>query len=331
MNQIHLKASNGRIIATLPAYESLYQVPLSRYIDFLKAREALDDKEKLEAGELNIPRVLAQSVGAFMGLSIYDVISAEYGNFEDEESEIKNLTSTYVWIINLLGTFTGKIRTQEDCIFTYKGERYIIPVIGSQVLTSLPLLPDLETGGSIEAYEIKRKAQAKIESDDPEGSHLFSYYLGLLAVLCRKKDGLSDSDMDKPYLQKYITTCRDRGHILDSGRIPDDLPIPENDVEGYINDRLLHFQEIDAGTALDVDFFLAGLMKPSAQTGAAVGFLSNHVFALVQAHQKRREQKPKPSIARFKEQGKRLSKSAGGKRISKSLNGGGLRKAGKAR
>lgn len=299
MNQIHLKAANGRIIATLPAYESLYQVPLSRYIDFLKAREALDDKGKLESGELNIPRVLAQSVGAFMGVPVEGVLSAEYGNFEDVDNVGKNLTSLYMWIVNLLGTFTPKIRKAEDCIFEYKGEQYAIPVIGLQTLAGLPLLPDLETGEMIEAYEIKRMAQAKIESDDPEGSHLFSYYLRLLAVLCRKED--------------------------------ERFPVFENEVEVFINERLLHFQEIDAGTALDVDFFLAGLMKPSAQTGDAVGFLSNHVFDLVQAHQKRREQKRKPSIAQFKEQRKHSSKSAGGKHTSKSLSGAGLRKAAKAR
>lgn len=299
MNQIQLKAAKGRIIATLPAYESLYQVPLSRYIDFLKAREALDDKEKLEAGEVNVARVLAQSVGAFMGVPVDEVLRAEYGDFEDVDDISKNLTSLYMWIVNLLGTFTPKIRKPEDCIFEYKGEQYTIPTIGFQALANLPLLPDLETGEMIEAYEIKRMAQAKIQSDDPEGSYLFTYYLRLLAVLCRKED--------------------------------ERFPVFESDVEVFINERLLHFQEIDAGTALDVDFFLASLMRPSVRTGAAVGFLSNRLFDLAQAHAKRRKQKPKPSIARFKEQKKLSQKLGGGKRTSNSLNGDGSKRTAKAR
>lgn len=299
MNQIHLKSAGGKTIATLPAYESLYQVPLSLYIDFLKAREPLDDKERLEAGEVNIPRVLAKAVGAFVGVPVNDVLMTEYGNFEDVDNICKNLTSLYMWIVNLLGTFSPKIRKQEDCTFEYKGDRYTIPVIGLQTLAGLPLLPDLETGQMIEAYEIKRVAQSKIEEDDPEGSHLFSYYLSMLAVLCRKGE------------EKF--------------------PVFESDVEVFINERLLHFQEIDAGTALDIDFFLASLMKPSGRTGAAVGFLSNRVFDLVQAVQSRGKQNRKPSIRQYKEQRKRLRKSGGGKRISNYLKGAGLLKAEKAR
>lgn len=282
MNQIHLKAAGGKTIASLPAYESLYQVPLSRYIDFLKAREPLDDKERLESGEVNIPRVLAKAVGAFMGISVEDVLTAEYGNFEDVDNVGKNLTSLYVWIVNLLGTFSPKIRKPEDCTFEYKGDMYTIPVIGLQTLAGLPLLPDLETGQMIEAYEIKRVAQSKIEAEDPEGSHLFSYYLGMLAVLCRKGE--------------------------------ERFPVFESDVEVFINERLLHFQEIDAGTALDVDFFLASLMKPSVRTGAAVGFLSNRVLDLVQAVQSRGRLNRKPSIKQYKEQKKHSRKLGGGKR-----------------
>ena len=317
MNKILLKSKGGKTIAELPAYESLYQVPLSRYIDFLKAREPLDltiaelgniekEEEKREAFEakaLNIPRIFAQSVGAFFGLDLDTMLKSEFGNYEELKAEstgivTARLSSLNMWIINLLGTFSPKIRTAEDCNFEYKGERYSIPVIGVQTLASLPLLPDLETGEMIEAYEIKRLAQAKIEKNDPEGSHLFSYYLRLLAVLCRKEG--------------------------------EQFPVFESDVERFINERSMHFREIDAGTALDVDFFLAGSMRPYEQTGAAVGFLSNRVFDLVHQHANRKRLNRKRSIGRWKDREKSLRKSVTGKRISSSLKGLGLQKPGKA-
>lgn len=317
MNKILLKSKGGKTIAELPAYKSLYQVPLSRYIDFLKVREPLDlaiaeigniekEEEKrgaFEAKAMNIPRIFAQSIGAFFGLDLDMVLKSEFGNYEELEAESSGVVTARLstlnqWVINLLGTFSPKIRRAEDCTFEYKGEPYSIPVIGVQTLASLPLLPDLETGEMIEAYEIKRLAQAKIQKDDPEGSYLFSYYLRLLAVLCRKES--------------------------------EQFPVFESDVERFINERSMHFREIDAGTALDVDFFLANLMKHSAQTGAAVGFLSNRVFALVAAHAKRNALKRKRSIEQRKGQKKSLRKSVGGKRTLSSLKGLGLQKPGKA-
>jgi len=298
-DKIKLKKPDGTIIAELPMYRSLYEVPLNRYIDFIKAEEPLHDKEKLEAGEVNVARVLAKCVGEFFGVPLNSVLDAHYGNTDDVPSG--GMQSLYVWIANLVGTFKARIRTPQDCYFDYKGERYTVPIIGVQTLSALPLLPVVETGQMIEAYEIRRIAKRMVETtQDPDGSGLYTYYLNLLSVLALKEG--------------------------------ERLPYGESDVENFINARTEYFADIhggngvDAGTALDVDFFLASLMRPCEVTGAAVGTLSNHALGLLQKivrlgrRNKMRLTRQSPTA------NKSLSKSGTGKSTSNSLKGVGMSK-----
>ena len=298
-DKIKLKKPDGTIIAELPMYRSLYEVPLNRYIDFIKAEEPLHDKEKLEAGEVNVARVLAKCVGEFFGVPLNSVLDAHYGNTDDIPSG--GMQSLYVWIANLVGTFKARIRTPQDCYFDYKGERYTVPIIGVQTLSALPLLPVVETGQMIEAYEIRRIAKRMVETtQDPDGSGLYTYYLNLLSVLALKEG--------------------------------ERLPYGESDVENFINARTEYFADIhggngvDAGTALDVDFFLASLMRPCEVTGAAVGTLSNHALDLVARIAKRGNPNKKRLTRQLPTANKYLSKSDTGKSTSNSLKGVGMSK-----
>lgn len=298
-DKIKLKKPDGTIIAELPMYRSLYEVPLNRYIDFIKAEEPLHDKEKLEAGEVNVARVLAKAVGEFFGVPLNSVLDAHYGNTDDIPSG--GLQSLYVWIANLVGTFKARIRTPQDCYFDYKGERYTVPIIGVQTLSALPLLPAMDTGQMIEAYEIRRIAKRMVETtQDPDGSGLYTYYLNLLSVLALKEG--------------------------------ERLPYGESDVENFINARTEYFADIhggngvDAGTALDIDFFLASLMRPCEVTGAAIGTLTNHALDLVARIAKRGNPSKKRSTRQSPTANKSLSKSGTGKYTSNSLKGVGMSK-----
>ena len=298
-DKIKLKKPDGTIIAELPMYRSLYEVPLNRYIDFVKAEEPLHDKEKLEAGEVNVARVLAKCVGEFFGVPLNSVLDAHYGNTDDVPSG--GLQSLYVWIANLVGTFHARIRTPQDCYFDYKGERYTVPIIGVQTLSALPLLPAMDTGQMIEAYEIRRIAKRMVETtQDPDGSGLYTYYLNLLSVLALKEG--------------------------------ERLPYGESDVENFINQRTEYFADIhggngiDAGTALDIDFFLASLMRPCEVTGAAIGTLTNHALDLVARIAKRGNPSKKRSTRQLPTANKSLSKSGTGKSTSNSLRGVGMSK-----
>lgn len=298
-DKIKLKKPDGTIIAELPMYRSLYEVPLNRYIDFIKAEEPLHDKEKLEAGEVNVARVLAKCVGEFFGVPLNSVLDAHYGNQDDIPSG--GMQSLYVWIANLVGTFKARIRTPQDCYFDYKGERYTVPIIGVQTLSALPLLPAMDTGQMIEAYEIRRIAKRMVETtQDPDGSGLYTYYLNLLSVLALKEG--------------------------------ERLPYGESDVENFINARTEYFADIhggngvDAGTALDIDFFLASLMRPCEVTGAAIGTLTNHALDLVARIAKRGNPSKKRSTRQSPTANKSLSKSGTGKYTSNSLKGVGMSK-----
>lgn len=289
--------SAGREVAAIPLYESLYDVPLSRAIDFLKAREPFDNAEAMEKGQVNEARVMVKAVGAFFGLELEQMIGVDAIDAGDVADGIESL---YAWIIDLLGTFTGRMRTPQDCTFEYKGDAYTIPVLSIRAMTGLPGVPaNLQAGEMIEAYEIKRLAQTRIGEGDPDGTYLYTYYLQLLAALARK-DG-------------------------------EQLPYSDSECADFIERRTVHFQEIDVGTALDVDFFLAMQMQPSDKTLTAVGCLSNQVFGLVHATRKRGLLNTRRSTRPSGAAKKPLRAAGGGRSTLKYLNGAGSPKAAKAR
>lgn len=287
----------GREVAAIPLYASLYDVPLSRCIDFLKAREPFDNAEAIEKGQVNEARVMVKAVGAFFGLELEQMIGVDA---IDAGEVADGVESMYAWIIGLLGTFTGRMRTPEDCTFEYKGDRYTIPVLSIRAMTGLPGVPaNLTAGEMIEAYEVKRLAQTRIGEGDPDGTYLYTYYLQLLAVLARKEG--------------------------------ERLPYSDSECADFIERRTVHFQEIDAGTALDVDFFLAMQMQPSETTLTAVGCLSNQVFALVHATRKRGRRNTKHSTKPSGAAKKPLRVQGGAHYTSKFSKEDGSPKAAKAR
>lgn len=287
----------GREVAAIPLYSSLYDVPLSRCIDFLKAREQFDNADAVEKGQVNEARVMVNAVGAFFGLELEQMIGVDAIDAGDVADGIESM---YAWIIDLLGTFTGRMRTSQDCTFEYKGDTYTIPVLSIRAMTGLPGVPaNLAAGEMIEAYEIKRLAQTRIGEGDPDGTYLYTYYLQLLAALARKEG--------------------------------EKLPYSDSECADFIERRTVHFQEIDAGTALDVDFFLAMQMQPSDKTRTAVGCLSNLVFALVHATRKRGRLNTRRSTKQSGAAKKPLRVRGGGHSTLRYLNGDGSQKAAKAR
>lgn len=86
---------------------------------------------------------------------------------------------------------------------------------------------------------------------DPSGSLLYSMYLKMLAVICRR-DGMDEQ-----------------------------MPFDDAEREQWINDRAMYFRGINAQTALNVDFFLTSIL-PIYENGRLVaGFLSRQSFAVV--------------------------------------------------
>lgn len=113
-------------------------------------------------------------------------------------------------------------------------------------------------------------ANAEVEkAGDPNGSLLYSKYLKMLAIICRK-DG-------------------------------EQLPFDDAEREAWINERAMHFKGIDAQTALDIDFFLTSILQNSGQSHNVVGFLSRQSFVLLAATRLRSGQR-KPERKRTTKQ-----------------------------
>ena len=181
-------------------------------------------------------------------------------------------------------------------------------IVASELAGGLPVMPEIETGEAVEAYEAirgfaqqikdagdptkeraKRIVQLKeqiakhgdesgeqareirrleAETDiqgDPNGNLVYAQYLRLIAILFRK-DG-------------------------------EKLPTNDGERERWIQDRMLHFQDIDTRTALDIDFFLTGLLTLSGKTHPVITSLILPLFALASAIQSRPQPKGRRTIA----------------------------------
>jgi len=131
--------------------------------------------------------------------------------------------------------------------------------------------------GDIRRSEILKSAERvySMESEkagDPKGSLLFSMYLKMLAVICRKEG--------------------------------ESLPFDDAEREAWINERAFHFKGINAQVALDIDFFLTSILPSSNNDLPVVGFLSRQSFAVVAATLLK-------SKKQTKEQGRKTKKYSG--------------------
>lgn len=135
-------------------------------------------------------------------------------------------------------------------------EGYIKNLISAIAEKQIQELPE----GSLAVPIVNRAAAQVIASEteaagDPNGSQLYSMYLKMIAVLCRKKD--------------------------------EKLPFDDAEREAWINERADKFRRIDAQTALNVDFFLTNILKNFENDRDVIGFLTRQSFGLAAAMQKR--------------------------------------------
>lgn len=293
MVQGTLKKPDGSPLITFDIPMNLSEVPLSRFIDFLVESRELADVEMNTA-----IATMAKAVSSFYGVDLATTLNAAAGVFAAGQSSFADSISTlYGHAIGLIGNFKPEL-PQPDHVFEYKGERYMVPTIVKQKLQGEFMLPDLSVSEVVEVAEIQRfrsqTTQMRGDKDgqlrkrfndmvaetvelaggidenneiktigdrmfqmeleragDPDGSLAFTYYLKTLAVLCRRKN--------------------------------EQLPFEDSKREIWIQSRAVHFEEIDAATALTTDFFLTNISVFSEEKPPFVGFLKNLSFATVAA------------------------------------------------
>ncbi len=228
-----IQSATGEIITEFDVPENLYEVPLNRYVDFL-----------VEVGNSTPENYLqqhAKAVSAFYGVDLSAVFNGVYQSEQEKDQfELNTVAQLHGYAASLIDKHLQLLISAppvkiDNPWFEFNGERYNIPVIAAKVLASgvQEVLPNLSVIESIEALEINR-AFEMVHEDDADGSQTFAKHLKLLAVLCRKD-----------------------GEIL---------PVDDVERENFILERSNLFggqygAMINAGTAVDVDFFLTAFSK----------------------------------------------------------------------
>jgi hypothetical protein len=274
--------------------DSLREVALPRLIDFIVESRGLQNEEKSAVA------CMTRAVSAFYGIPQETLFDAAAGMNLGADSFAGSVSALYAHATKLIADFKPELPAVEGGkSFYYKGDKYTIPPILEQAIAGEFILPDLTVGEVIEVSELSRfreqtmKARAdkdgalrakfdkiareKVEAlgrnpdtatvqaiddaarqayreqveieGDPDGSLMFTYYLKLLAVLTRREG--------------------------------EQLPVEDSTREHWVQNRAAHFQDIDAATALDVDFFLTGTSRYSGSAPPAGGFLKSLCFAAV--------------------------------------------------
>lgn len=101
--------------------------------------------------------------------------------------------------------------------------------------------------GSVEAAMIEQAAKKIAKNDiaieaDKDGSKLYSMYVRLMAVLCRKRG--------------------------------EKMPVDDAIRDAWITERMQLFAGVDAATALNVDFFLSNILTLLNKTHHVIGSLT---------------------------------------------------------
>lgn len=300
--------------------ENLSELKLSALVDFLVCTRSIDRSDPASA-----LMAMASAVSAFYGISMDSVLQSDS---QIDSTAIRTVSQLFGYATNTISTFKPHLY-EDGHAFEYKGDKYYCPIIKDMAISGEKVLPALTVMEVVEVAEVNRwkvqatsiagdpdgklkkrvfdvagitdastpelqKAAAQVyvseveAAGDPDGSLLYSYYLRTIAILC-KKEG-------------------------------EQLPLQDSQREAWIQQRAFELQEIDAATALNMDFFLTSFSKSSGQSLGAVGFLRNQCFAAVAAIQLRKGKHTNGQSRRAR----RLSKrSAGSKLLLPSLKGDG--------
>lgn len=325
-----LKRKDGSLIAEIPLPRSAAEISLAKYVSFLS------EMRKFELENANPVQIMAQAVSEITGVELAGILQAKIGETWAADSQLDGgVRSLYGWCVNAVSNYRGEARSAKNFEFEYKGDKYKIPyIVAAELAGGLPVLPEIETGEAIEAFETMRgfqqqikdagdpkrerrkriehlkaeiakrgdadgqmlkeirRLEAEIDIDgDPNGNLVFAQYLRLVAILA-KKDGES-------------------------------LPANDGDRERWIQARMMHLQEIDTKTALDVDFFLSGLLTLSKKTHPVIGSLILPLFDLAAANLSRQQPKERHTTGQLRIKKKSRKESVGGQSFRHLLKGAG--------
>jgi hypothetical protein len=279
MIEITLKSNTG-FSKTIPAPSNLSELPLPRYIDF--------QVEQRKIGEEGINNVLqmARCVKEFYGLPLEEILSHTSGNLygEDVKGLEGSLRGLYAYAAKMVADGIGRAPVETDR-FEYKGETYKMPVILQQALQGELILPTVEVIEAIEAAEVQRWTEQQVQvKGDPDGA-LKRKILGIAqehiekngdpeGKVIKNANRVADDEIEKVgdpdgtlRATEFLKLCA----ILYK-KEGEHLPIDDGERDRWVNDRALHFWDLDAQTCLNVAFFLRALCPRSESINAMSTF-----------------------------------------------------------
>jgi len=296
--------ANGRTLAELNLPRSLADVRLSQFVNFLVECRNLEDTE---TGQL---QTMCRAISAFCDVPLETIIQAEAGNVQNITGLESSVSGVFGYLANLIGGAQGEPLTADKAEFQYKGETYRIPYIVQLALAGEVNLPGLSVIETIEALEVQRwKLQATKNQGDPDGAikrrimgeataevsllpqtdrnraKILEAAEKTAAIEIEKAGDPNGSLLFSMYLRMLAVLCRKPG---------EHMPFEDSARETWIQERALHFADIDAQTALNVDFFLSNIFKPYENGPLAPGSLIRQSFAVLVAIRLR---KPKRKTA----------------------------------
>ena len=292
-----LKRTTGEVIATIPLPTSPADLSLVQYISFL------NELKKLQLPDANPMQVMAQAVGELTGIAVGDILKARVGEQWSADKQLDGgIRSLYGWCVNAITNYRGEARRADNFTFEYKGEVYRIPyIVASELAGGLPVLPEVETGEAVEAYETMRLFQQQVKDLGDPGKVRTKRIAQLKEAITKQGDASGALMREMQVLEAEIEIEGDpNGNLVYAQYLRliailarkegETLPANDGDRERWIQARMVHLQEIDCKTALDVDFFLIGLLTLSNQTHPVISSLIVPLFALAAATQSRQQQ-----------------------------------------
>lgn len=219
--------------------ENPTEVTLSQYTDYQQAFEDLVKwREENDGDNFNSPKYrIGEAKKMLACLSAFS--GKQYKELADAPFEaIQKLFTGIYYAINQY----KKNDTVSDYWFDYRGDRYTLPAIYRDAITSQERFSALSTAKAVEVLTKWDVYQNALKAGEVDSSFTFSIILLIIAVFAEKTG--------------------------------DQFPDNDADIEKFISDRIVFFKDVDMQVGLDVlNFFFDGT-KPTKQTKSFATSLS---------------------------------------------------------
>ncbi|MGL4640886.1 MAG: hypothetical protein ACRCVX_14275 [Shewanella sp.] len=305
MKKATLIDPHKRPLLTFDLPETLHDVSLAAFIDFLVESRGVTDETSASTFV-----AMSNAVAKFYNIDLDVVFNASIAFGADVDSYRASVTNLYGYAIDVISKFKVATSTEDrGLVFEYEGFEYAIPPILPSSIEGEHVLPNLTVLQAVEMCELSRlREQAVNGKGDPDGAVRVKFDKMIEEKIGALASQLTDGEMDKirdigdrmRREEIEATGDPDGSHMYSyylralavlAKREGESIPIKDSERETWINARAKQFERIDAGTALNVDFFLTSILGSYESAGRVDGFLSRQCFAVV-AEMRLRSEKP---------------------------------------